>query len=170
MIKSVLPNENSKFFKQGYYTPRNPQKYIGDLNNIIYRSQMELDFCRICDFSKKIVKWSSEPETPPFPIRYMHPISEEMKSYYPDYFVVVRQPNNIEERMIIEVKPESLTIPPKRPLPNAKKKTKDNYLNKLKVVAINLAKKRAAEIFCKQYGMRYCFVTEKTIESIKGIF
>ena len=37
--------------KQGYYKAKNPDKYIGDTELIIFRSSWEFGFCKYCDMS-----------------------------------------------------------------------------------------------------------------------
>ena len=51
---------------QGYYQVQNPKKYVGDPNLVIYRSSWEQAFCRWCDFSPSITRWSSEPIKIPY--------------------------------------------------------------------------------------------------------
>jgi hypothetical protein len=36
-IKNLKPTSSGQF-KQGYFNPKNPEKYIGDLAKIIFRS------------------------------------------------------------------------------------------------------------------------------------
>jgi hypothetical protein len=57
-IKKVKPNG---IYKSGLYEPINPEKYIGDVHNIIFRSSWEFRFCKYCDTNENILKWSSEP-------------------------------------------------------------------------------------------------------------
>ena len=40
-IKKVKPNGE---YRSGKYEPKNPEKYIGDIHNIIYRSSWEYRF------------------------------------------------------------------------------------------------------------------------------
>ena len=57
------PNSSSysKNCHQGYFRNlRNPDRYIGDKNQIIYRSSLEFKACMIFDSSKKVIRWSSE--------------------------------------------------------------------------------------------------------------
>ena len=46
-IKNVKPNKNSGFI-QGYFNPKNPEKYKGP-SPIIYRSSWERKFMIMCD-------------------------------------------------------------------------------------------------------------------------
>ena len=58
-----------KSFK-GIYKPINPKKYVGNPNNIIYRSLLERRFMVYCDNNPGIVQWASEE----LPIRYYNPL------------------------------------------------------------------------------------------------
>ena len=42
------------------YKPKNPSKYIGDLNKIICRSLWERKFCKYLDENSNILRWSFE--------------------------------------------------------------------------------------------------------------
>ena len=44
----------------GRFTPSNPQKYIGDPNNIIYRSSWECKVMNWLDKNPDILSWASE--------------------------------------------------------------------------------------------------------------
>jgi hypothetical protein len=68
-IKKVKPNGE---YRSGKYEPKNPEKYIGDIHNIIYRSSWEYRFCTYCDTNDAIVKWSSEPVS----IDYYNPLDK----------------------------------------------------------------------------------------------
>jgi len=74
-IKKVKPNGE---YKSGKYEPKNPEKYIGDVHNIIYRSSWELRFCIYCDNNDGIVKWSSEPVVIP----YYNPLDKKEHKLY----------------------------------------------------------------------------------------
>ena len=48
-----------KSFK-GIYKPTNPKKYVGNPNNIVYRSLLERKFMLYCDRNPDITYWASE--------------------------------------------------------------------------------------------------------------
>ena len=76
-IKKVKPNGE---YKSGKYVPRNPDKYIGDIHNIIFRSSWEQRFCIYCDTNESILKWSSEP----LKIPYYNPLDKKEHQYNVD--------------------------------------------------------------------------------------
>jgi len=155
-IKNLKPSATSKF-KQGYFIPRNPHKYIGDPNKIIYRSSWENRFCQWCDIHPSILKWGSEP----VPIPYPHPISGNINNYYIDFFMVTEK-NGVKQSYLVEVKPEKQKYPPD------KTKLNENYTAKrlmrynaeLKTYLINQAKWIAANQYAKNRGMMFKIADE----------
>lgn len=164
-IKTLKPNFNGKYH-QGYYKPNHPEKYVGKYP-IIYRSSWELKLCILCDTDNSVLKWISEPNVDPFPLAYYHPVEERVARYFPDYLVLKREPDNSISKMMIEVKPEAQTQHPPKPAYNASLKQRKSYIEKCKIVLVNLAKKAAAEDFCKSHsGFTYHFLTEKFFNKI----
>ena len=100
-----------KSFK-GIYRPTNPKKYVGNPNNIIYRSLLERRFMVYCDNNPGIVQWASEE----LPIRYYNPIDKKWHRYFVDFIIKTDK----GKRMLIEIKPSRQCTQPKPP----KKKTK----------------------------------------------
>ena len=47
-------------YKQGFFKPQNPKKYMGDPTNIVYRSGWEKRVMDWCDANPNIKQWSSE--------------------------------------------------------------------------------------------------------------
>ena len=61
----------------GKYVPRNPQKYRGDINNIIWRSTWELRLLKFMDENSSILEYGSEEIIVP----YISPIDGKMHRY-----------------------------------------------------------------------------------------
>ena len=55
----MFHNGDSKY-NQGKFRPRNPQKYGGDVSNIVYRSSYELKFMQYCDLTESVNSLKSE--------------------------------------------------------------------------------------------------------------
>ena len=149
-IKKVKPNGDHK---SGKYAPRNPDKYIGDIHNIIYRSSWEYRFCIYCDTNDSILKWSSEPVA----IDYYNPLDKKDHKYNVDFYIKVQREDQTEQDWIIEIKPEKQTK-----IPVQKRKTQ-KYLQEAATYAINQEKWRAADIFCQEHGWKFKVVTEKDL-------
>ena len=54
-----LPNIDRRAYK-GIFKPLNPQKYKGNVKNIVYRSRWEKRFMNYCDRTKEIIEGGSE--------------------------------------------------------------------------------------------------------------
>lgn len=137
-------------FKQGYFTPRYPEKYVGDITKIRYMSSWELSCHKFFDGNPNVLRWSSES----IPIKYIKPTDGKLHTYYPDYWVeyVSTQGEIIQE--IIEVKP----------LKQTKKPTHGKHLLYEQLTyAINMAKWHACNEWCKKRGITFRIITERKI-------
>jgi len=131
----------------GKFKPKNYKKYKGDPTKIYYRSLWERKFMSYCDNNPSIIEWGSEEIIIP----YRSPIDKRVHRYFPDFYIKYVNSNGKTLREIIEVKPKRQTLPPKE----QKRKTK-RYLNEIATYAVNQAKFKAAEEYCKdrKYGFR----------------
>lgn len=137
-------------YKQGFFKPINPQKYIGDPKNIVYRSWLEFKFMRKLDMDANIVLWGSEE----MHIKYVSPKDRRVHRYFPDMVYQTKD----GDKYIIEIKPHSQTIPPKKG-----KKRQQTYLTECITYAVNEAKWLAATKYCEQHGFIFQIITEKEI-------
>ena len=154
-IKKLKPNGP---WKSGKYYPVNPEKYIGDTYNIIYRSSWEYKFCQYCDINPNITKWSSEPTCIP----YWSPVDKKEHKYYVDYYIQVKK-GEIYENWLIEIKPEDQYSLSSRPVleGNVTEKKLKNYNYKLKTWIINRAKFEAATRYAESRGYKFGAINEK---------
>ena len=134
------------------YKPEYPRKYKGDPNNIICRSSWESKFCRWCDLNENILEWGSEE----FCIPYRSPVDRRVHRYFPDFIIKVREQTGDVKRYVIEVKPKKQTRPP---VQTTKKRTK-TYINEVKTYAVNEAKWKAADEWCKDRLLEFKIITE----------
>jgi hypothetical protein len=152
-IKSTKPTHKSGF-RQGYYKPTNLEKYIGDPTKIIYRSSWEFRFCKYCDESPDVLKWSSEP----YPIKYISPLDGKDHDYYIDFYMRVKKDEK-EFDYLAEVKPESsLQKPVFEGIQTMQKLKNFNYAAKTWLV--NSAKFAAAKKHAESIGYKFVIVTE----------
>lgn len=154
-IKKLKPNGP---WKSGKYYPVNPEKYIGDTYNIIYRSSWEYKFCQYCDINPNITKWSSEPTCIP----YWSPVDKKEHKYYVDYYIQVKK-GEVYENWLIEIKPEDQYSLSSRPIleGNVTEKKLKNYNYKLKTWIINRAKFEAATRYAESRGYKFGAINEK---------
>ena len=136
---------------KGKFRPKNPQKYKGDANNIIYRSTWEIKVMNYLDENPNVIWWGSEE----LPIPYYSPVDKKKHRYFPDFIAKMRKADGTVMTYVIEVKPEKQTQPPTQ-----KRKTK-TFLQEAITYEINKAKWFAAEEFCKDHGWQFLILTEK---------
>jgi hypothetical protein len=136
----------------GWFKPKNPKKYKGDPNNIVYRSSWELRVMKWLDEHPSVIWWASEE----LPILYVSPIDNKVHRYFPDFIVKVKQAEK-ETTMILEIKPYKQTQKPTQ-----KHQTK-KFLQEVVTYAVNQEKWRAADLFCKENGWQFKLLTEKEL-------
>jgi len=83
VLGSVDPGIKVPMAYKSKYKPKNPQKYVGNPNNIICRSLWERTFCKYLDENANIIRWSSEE----LQIPYISPVDNQVHMYYPDFFI-----------------------------------------------------------------------------------
>lgn len=141
--------ERTMKYYQGKYIVKNPQKYMGDVSNVIYRSSWELKFLNWCDNNPHVVKFSSEETIIP----YVSPIDNKPHRYFVDFKIVL----STGKTYLIEIKPASQTVPPV-----GTKKTK-RLLQETATFLVNQAKWHAAERFANSRGWEFKVLTEYDI-------
>ena len=151
-IKKVKPNGE---YRSGKYEPRNPEKYIGDIHNIIYRSSWEHRFCTYCDTNELILKWSSEP----IAIDYYNPLDKKDHKYNVDFYIKVLKESGEEQDWIIEIKPEKQTKKPIYEGVNTLSKLK-SYNRNLQIWITHQAKFKAAKEWALKRGFKFGVIDE----------
>jgi len=141
-------------YLQGKYTLRNPDKYVGDKNNVIYRSSWEKKAFLLLDMTPSILKWNSEDNI----IHYISPIDNRTHRYFVDLTIMYKTRNGTIKKAIIEIKPETQTKPPKMKT----KKTK-RYIEESMTYLVNDAKWSAARAWAKQNDFEFQIWTEKEL-------
>lgn len=137
-------------YKQGLYTPRNPEKYVGNYREIIYRSSWEAKFMHWLDENKQVLKWSSEETIIP----YISPVDNKYHRYFVDFKAEIQNNAGEIKTYLIEIKPEVQTRPPKP------RKATSKYLNEVMIFGVNSAKWTAAERYAKDRGQQFIILTE----------
>ena len=133
---------------QGVYTPKHPEKYIGN-NKPKFRSGWEMSFMMFLDNNDNILKWASESISIP----YKHPITGKTATYIPDFFVLYENKNGNQVAEIVEIKPKKQSI-----IESKVVSARDRM-----VVAINHAKWAAAQAYCKRAGLAFRVITENDL-------
>lgn len=137
------------------FIPKNPTKYIGNINKIICRSLWERKFCKFLDENLNIIRWSFET----LKIPYVSPVDNQVHIYLPDFIVEKKSKDGNLQTLVIEVKPFKQTQKPKA----GKRKSKQSILNENIIYAINTSKWEAAKTFCDQHSWKFVILTEKEL-------
>lgn len=140
---------------KGQFTPMNPKKYVGNVDNIVYRSSWERAFMTWCDTTPEILGWSSEETVIP----YFDPVANKNRRYYIDFKIVTAGPNGSYKVTLIEIKPYKQTI---KPRPN-KRKSEKTVLTEQTTWITNKAKWLAAKAYADQRGWHFKIITEKEL-------
>jgi len=143
---------------KGRFIPKNKDKYIGDVDNIVYRSLWERSVFKYLDTHTSVVNWSSEEIVIP----YLCPTDKKTHRYFPD--VWFRTNTNTEH--LIEIKPHVQTQKPD--FSNKKRHTK-RMLNEVLTYSKNCAKWNAAHEFCENQHhktIKFSIWTEETLKQL----
>lgn len=153
---------------KGKYLPKNPKKYRGDFQNVIYRSGWERQLMVYLDENESVLEWSSEE----IAIPYVSPNDGRIHRYFPDFWLKVRRPDGTIREHIWECKPSKESVEPviktrEQILQESPARKRRYYLDVLKY-GINKKKWDAAEEYCKQKGWTFHIITEKHLSSLVG--
>lgn len=138
---------------KGKFKPKNKEKYVGDVNNIIYRSLWERNVFRWMDEQSFVKKWNSEEVVIPY-------ICETDNKFH-RYFIDVWFTTAEGKTFIIEIKPKSQTVPPKKKI----RKTK-RYISESLTYIKNTSKWKAAQEYAANRGWIFQIWTEDTLKQI----
>ena len=144
--------------RHGFFKPSHPEKYEGNLNSIIYRSQMELNMMKHLDTHPSILKWSSEEKSVGMVIPYVKPTDGKVHRYFVDFKITRRLKTGEIKVCLAEVKWSTATMPPKP----SKKKTR-RYFAEQTAWFVNQAKWAEAKKVCERNGWEWFLITEKQL-------
>lgn len=140
---------------KGKFKPRNPAKYKGDADGIVYRSSMELKVMQRLDSSKNVLWWSSEEVIVP----YYDPVKRRPRRYFPDMVYCKKNPDGTETVVMVEVKPMKETVRPT----HKPGKRRAKIISEELTWANNQAKWAAARSFCAENSWSFEILTEREI-------
>ena len=133
----------------GRYKVKNREKYKGDVDGVIFRSMWERHCFKWCDENKEIKSWSSEEVVIP----YFYDVDKKYHRYFMDLKITFKSGKTI----LVEIKPEKETQPPKKP-----DKSK-RYISEAMTYVKNRNKWQAASKFAKDNNWGFQIWTEKTL-------
>ena len=140
-------------YKQGKFKPTHPEKYIGDANNIIFRQGWELKVLKWADNNPQVLKYAQEELIIP----YISPVDSKQHRYFVDFLIMVKTRTGEIKKYAVEVKPEAQTMPPKT-------RNKKRLITETMTYAVNQAKWKAADEFCKKKDISFIVLTEKHLK------
>lgn len=136
----------------GKYIIKKPNKYRGDPSKVTYRSHWEKLCFMWCENNPDIKDWSSEEIVVP----YYYDVDKKYHRYFVDLKITFKNGKTI----LVEIKPEKETAPPKRP-----DKSK-RYIGEALTYVKNMNKWEAANEFAKDRGWDFQIWTENTLKSM----
>ena len=137
---------------KGKYKLKKPEKYDGDHTQVIYRSGWERFAFKWCENQEDIKSWSSEETVIPY-------ISAVDNKYH-RYFVDLKLNMKDGSVVLVEIKPDKQTRPPK-----SKRRTKRFISESLEYVK-NECKWKAAKEYCLDRGWHFQIWTEHTLKQM----
>jgi hypothetical protein len=158
MEKFLLPEEDvkkrrkakkSRYPQPKYYKPVNPQKYVGNANGIVARSNLERRFFKIFDMNNNVLQWGSEE----MHIKYKSSVDGLIHRYFPDVVLKLKDRSGKTKIYIIEIKCKAQCEPPK-------KRNSQKFLTETVTYQTNQDKWQAAKEFCQKRGLIFYVLTE----------
>lgn len=140
---------------KGKYIPKNPEKYIGDPTDIVYRSRWELMVMNAFDDLPAVLRWGSEELIIP----YFWKGDGKNHRYFTDFCIIIKTKTGAIRKVVIEVKPYAQTIEPV----NKPGKKRKSLIYEIETYSKNSAKWEAAREYCRKHGMHFLIITEHTI-------
>jgi len=144
----------AKNYIQGKYTVKNKSKYLGDANNVVFRSSWEKKLFIYLDNNPDVINWGSEELV----INYVSPSDNRVHRYFPDVIMTYKDKLGVIKKAVIEVKPYKQTQPPQ-----GKRMTKF-LAEEYKTYAVNLAKWKYAKEWCEDNGAEFMIMTERELK------
>jgi len=140
---------------KGKYKVKNPSKYRGDYNNVIYRSSWELKLMNWCDSTPAVLEWGSEVAVIP----YISPVDKKIHRYFVDFYMKIQDKNGNIEKYLVEVKPKKFTQEPVKP-----KRVTKQFIEEVFTYGVNQAKWKAAREFCEDRRWKFVVLTEDELK------
>lgn len=134
------------------WKPKNPHKYVGNVNEIVSRSSWETRYMNHLDHHEYVLLWASEEIS----IQYISPVDNRPHRYFPDFLVRMKMKTGEQKTYLIEIKPSIERFPPEPP----KNKNSKKFLERLNTYVVNQAKWDAAIEYCKKRGIEFLVLDE----------
>lgn len=139
---------------KGRFIPKHPEKYIGKVDQIFFRSSWEYRFMIWADNNNSVLQWGSEE----IAIPYIHPLKKDLQGnqktarYFPDFIMRTMDQQGNVKTVVVEIKPKKESV-------LTEKSTDRDRL----AYIVNQAKWQAARAFCQRNGAEFAVVTEEQL-------
>lgn len=139
---------------KGRYKPKNPSKYAGNVDNVVYRSMWERHVMKWCDDNPNVVAWVSEEVVIP----YICETDNKPHRYFMDFAIKFSD----GKMLLVEVKPAKETMRPQRKQGKARQTLINEGLTYIK----NQSKWKAAQQFALDRGWHFEVWTENELTAL----
>lgn len=139
---------------KGKYKIKNPDKYLGDPSNVIYRSGWELSVMNWADTNPSVVKWGSEECVIP----YICETDKKIHRYFMDFIIKYKDGRTV----LVEVKPAKETLPPKTGKGISRRRVITEGLTYIK----NVSKWKEAKRYASDKGWHFEIWTENELRAM----
>ena len=139
---------------KGRYKPKNPEKYAGNVDDVVYRSMWERHVMRWCDDNPDVISWVSEEVIIP----YICETDNRPHRYFMDFAIQFVDGT----KLLVEVKPAKETKAPVK----KQGKSRKTVLNEGMTYIKNQSKWKAASQFAKKQGWIFEIWTEHELTKL----
>lgn len=102
------------------------------------------------DANPSVTQWASESIVIP----YLSPVDGRMHRYFVDFAMVYKRRDGSTHKALIEVKPNKERKPPRQ------NKNQQRFLTECETYAVNQAKWKTADAWCKERGITFMVLDE----------
>jgi len=146
-------------FKQGYYTPKNPDKLINTEKIINYRSSLELKVLQLLDMNDHIKKYGFRI----YDISYAH--NGKFSTHTPDFYFEIENGAGNIRKIISDISMKSSLLPPDDISVHMSLKQMKTNAEQWKIYDKNISKFKACNEYAKIVGFDYIVMNEDMINS-----
>lgn len=145
---------NSSNGVKSKFTPKHPEKYVGDISKITSRSSWEKFVMMWADSNPDVIKWGSEITV----IEYICGTDGDVHKYYIDFTFKFSS----GKVLLVEVKPKKQTHAPER----TKGKSKKTLLTEDLAYIKNKSKWKYAIAYAKKNNINFEIWSEETLKKL----
>lgn len=157
-------------YRQGLYVPENKDKVykLNERGGVYYRSSWELTAMKYFDNEPNVVLWGSECLEIPYQLKKPDRdgiLKITNHRYYPDFYYKLKLTDGSIRQILLEVKPEEQTKPPKfKETARLTKKQLENYEYSINEYNRNMAKWEHAIEYCKTRDIEFKILVKEQVD------